>query len=1782
MKKSYFQSENMNFNSILIVKLFTMIVLLLPFEFFGQAFTETFDTNPCGSNLCTTTNFTRNLNGVDFEFTFQGSGDGGNFSYETEYGEGNSPAINLLSGALNPGTTETVTIKRRDNGEFIFNSIFVNNTDAQTLTFQGYKNGSAVSSSQSAPRGTNNTLNFSGITLDEVRITSTDFYNINLDSFSGEIPSSVTVPTVNTSSVSSITATGATFSGNVTDDGGTTVTARGFVYSSLDNTPTIGESGVTKISNGSGTGTFEESVSGLSGSTNYYYQAYATNSEGTIYGGVESFITSAVNNPPTDIKLPLYNVSRNQSPFAKLTTTDADPTDTFTYTLIAGEGDDNNSSYEIVKSGVDSYVRFKVSGEFIPEGLNSIRIQTNDGIDTFEKIFSFNVAYSFENFSWTSSSNVANTTGVTYTFNYEIVTPNPTNILYVINYDGWEVPFLGESSNNNKITDAEKQNVTVKVNGVDQDFSIRNWNTGLMEVSLTDSNITAGAQVQIIVDNVTNKGAGSHSWRLIRTSYPSGQPIDEAFGPNPIVLLSSTTPVVSTISATEVNSSQAILNGNITSDGGATVTERGFVYSSSDNTPTIGGSGVTQISNGSGTGTFEESVSGLSGSTNYYYQAYATNTEGTSYGGVESFATLTSQNPPSITSTPAKTIPYGQQYNYGVVASVEGNLETILSAPTLPAWSSFSTDGVGTAAQFGDIPSGVYLSGVAGDEEGNIYAIRQNGTEIFKIEPDGTTTSWKSGMIPGSVYALHIANGYVYIPRYYNSTQSITRVPLNDPSATEEVFIARSGGVLSLTDKDGFIYAANYSNSEILKINESTKAVEVVLTDADGIPTYGPFGLTFDDEDNLYIATWGNNTILKYDGTSVSTVLSNLPRNVSSIRVDASGNFYLSMSNGGVRKYTSDFSSFEVVSLSETDNIWSLSFTSSGSLVYAKYSTNEVYRLQTGAVLTGTPTKSDVGDHPVVLRAENETGFIEQAFTITVIDETAPALTTLSPANNATDVTLQPSLKITFDEEIALGTSGTLTVNNGSTVLRTFDLSETVDLDLIEVAEDNLSVSIPLDIALPVNTKISIGLSGGFVQDQAENDFDGFTRDSNTWTFTTINKLDQNITFPEISTKAYGDDEFILGDEVTDQGLVVTYTAQDTDIISISGNKATILKVGTTQITATQEGDEETFSAEPVTQTLSVNKAAITIAADNKSKIYGGPDPELTYEIAAGDLVGDDTISGELIRENGENAGSYTIQQGTLNLSSNYDLTYKTADLTIEKAEAVITADDTQTFTYDGAEKEVTAELNHTEAELSYTPQQGYTDAGTYPVTVSVGETDNYLATSKEVSLVIDNAETTGVTLESETYTYDGASKTLTVTGLPEGASVSYNNNDKINAGTYTVTATVSQKNYNDKILTADLVIEKAEALITADDTQTFTYDGAEKEVTAELNHTEAELTYTPQQGYTKAGTYPVTVSVDETDNYLATSKEVSLVVDNAEITGVAFENETFTYNDEVHNLAVTGLPEGASVSYNNNDKINAGTYKVTATVIQENYNNKILTADLVINKAEAIITAEATQTFTYDGTVKNVEANLNHSETQLAYAPQQGYTNAGTYPVTISSEETDNYLSASKEVSLVIENAEIEGVAFEGDTFIYDGTKKSIAVIGLPEGATVTYANNGQINAGTYKVTATVRLENYNDKILTADLVIKKAEAVIIADAIQMFTYGGIVKDVSATLNHSETQLTYTPQQGYINAGTYPVTISSEETDNYLSASKEVSLVIDNAEIEGVTFEGETYVSFP
>ena len=95
------------------------------------------------------------------------------------------------------------------------------------------------------------------------------------------------VPEVTTQDVTNIGVSSATCGGNVTDDGGAEVTARGVCWSTSEN-PTITDSHTT---DGSGTGSYTSNITGLDAGTVYYVRAYATNSYGTSYGSQKNFTT---------------------------------------------------------------------------------------------------------------------------------------------------------------------------------------------------------------------------------------------------------------------------------------------------------------------------------------------------------------------------------------------------------------------------------------------------------------------------------------------------------------------------------------------------------------------------------------------------------------------------------------------------------------------------------------------------------------------------------------------------------------------------------------------------------------------------------------------------------------------------------------------------------------------------------------------------------------------------------------------------------------------------------------------------------------------------------------------------------------------------------------------------------------------------------------------------------------------------------------------------------------------------------------------------------------------------------------------------------------------------------------------------------------------------------------------------------------------------------------------------------------------------------------------------
>ena len=90
-----------------------------------------------------------------------------------------------------------------------------------------------------------------------------------------------------------------------------------------------------------------------------------------------------------------------------------------------------------------------------------------------------------------------------------------------------------------------------------------------------------------------------------------------------------------------------------------------------------------------------------------------------------------------------------------------------------------------------------------------------------------------------------------------------------------------------------------------------------------------------------------------------------------------------------------------------------------------------------------------------------------------------------------------------------------------------------------------------------------------------------------------IEPASQTITFGALPTKTFGNAPFALT-ATASSGLAVSYLSSDPLVASISGNTVTLLKAGSTTITASQAGNASFSAATPVAQLLTVNNAATT------------------------------------------------------------------------------------------------------------------------------------------------------------------------------------------------------------------------------------------------------------------------------------------------------------------------------------------------------------------------------------------------------------------------------------------------------------------------------------------------------------------------------------------------------------------------------------------------------------
>ena len=296
------------------------------------------------------------------------------------------------------------------------------------------------------------------------------------------------------------------------------------------------------------------------------------------------------------------------------------------------------------------------------------------------------------------------------------------------------------------------------------------------------------------------------------------------------------------------------------------------------------------------------------------------------------------------------------------------------------------------------------------------------------------------------------------------------------------------------------------------------------------------------------------------------------------------------------------------------------------------------------------------------------------------------------------------------------------------------------------------------------------------------------------------------------------------------------------------------------------------------------------------------------------------------------------------------------------------------TVTYDGNAHPLAISGNLPDGVTVTYENNDQINAGTHTVVAKfTGDTDKYNAIpDMEATLTVNKAtyDMSGVTFGDVTVNYDGNAHSLAISGnLPAGVTVTYENNDQVNAGIHTVVAKFTgDANYNAiPDMTATLTIEKLTydmSGVTFGDV-TVTYDGNAHPLAISGNLPSGVTVTYENNGNILAGVYTVVAKFTGNSNYNAIpDMTATLTVNKAtyDMSGVVFADKSVTHNGSPFSIEATNLPDGVTVTYENNGKTEPGKYTVTAKFTGDSNYNAIpdMTATLTVKQSSFTFLTDA------------------------------------------------------------------------------------------------------------------------------------------------------------------------------------------------------------------------------
>ena len=168
------------------------------------------------------------------------------------------------------------------------------------------------------------------------------------------------------------------------------------------------------------------------------------------------------------------------------------------------------------------------------------------------------------------------------------------------------------------------------------------------------------------------------------------------------------------------------------------------------------------------------------------------------------------------------------------------------------------------------------------------------------------------------------------------------------------------------------------------------------------------------------------------------------------------------------------------------------------------------------------------------------------------------------------------------------------------------------------------------------------------------------------------NQIAQTLALTSIPAMTYGDAAYTLPQETT-EGLKLTWNVDNAAVASVSGNMLDIVGAGSATVTATQAGND---SYQPFLRefALTVNKATLTITADDKTKQEGEENPELTVSYTG--FVNGDNATSLTTQPTVTTTANTTSPAGTYPItvsgaaSNNYEFNYVNGTLMVNEKPA--------------------------------------------------------------------------------------------------------------------------------------------------------------------------------------------------------------------------------------------------------------------------------------------------------------------------------------------------------------------------------------------------------------------------------------------------------------------------------------------------------------------------------